>query len=249
MTTTKDSGGTVDQERMSAMFSAGAHYGYSKSRRHPTTKQYIFGAKDRVEIIDLEKTSDLLDKAKAFMQQLGSLGKVVLFVGGKNEAQKPVRDVAEKLGMPYVSGRWIGGTLTNFSEIKKRVERLETLRTQRDRGELLSKYTKKERLLIDREIDKLEEKFGGLVSMKELPDTLVIVDNKREYIAVDEAQVMGKKIVALSNSDGNLAVADYPIVANDSARASITFFMNELGESYLEGTKTKKKETKETKDA
>ena len=239
MSTTDTKAKKVDTERVTRMFEPGAHYGYSKSRRHPTTKQYMFGSKDRLEIIDLEKTSELLDSAKEYMASLGATGKTVLFVGGKNEAQRIVKDVAESLGMPYVSGRWIGGTLTNLPEIKKRTERLEKLRTQKERGEL-SKYTKKERLLIDREIDKLEEKFGGLVTMKELPDVLCVVDTKREHIAIAEAKATGRNLVALANTDCDVSLVDYPVVANDAARASIEFFMKELAEAYTEGTKNKK---------
>ena len=231
----------VENERLERMFAVGAHYGYSKSRRHPTVRPYVFGTKDRIEILDLEKTADLLDEAKAYMERLGATGKKILFVGGKNESQKIVRSVADNIDMPYVSGRWIGGTLTNFAEIKKRIDRLETLRSQREKGEL-SRYTKRERLMIDREIDKLEEKFGGLVSMTELPAALCVVDSKREHIAIEEARSLGLKIVALTNSDCNLSVIDHPVVANDAARASIEYFITELGSAYAAGTKTKKKE-------
>ena len=243
MSTTATTTVSVDEGRLERMFSAGAHYAYSKSRRHPTTKPYIFGAKERVELLDLEKTGQLLDEAKAFVQGLGAAGKTILFVAGKNEAQKVIREAADGAGLPYVSGRWIGGTLTNFPEIKKRAERLVTLRNQREKGEL-SKYTKKERLLIDREIDKLEEKFGGITGMDAVPHAMFVVDSKSEYIAVKEARAQGLPVIALTNSDCDLSVVDYPIVANDAARASITLFVNEIKDAYLEGTRNKKKESK-----
>src|SRR3989344_2347617 len=170
------------------MFKAGAHFGYSRSKRHPSMMPYVFGSKNKVDIFDLEKTSLALAAAKKFMEQLGKDGKTVLVVGGKHEICDAVLRVGEEISMPYVASRWLGGTLTNFSEIKKRIDRLEGLRAQKESGELEKKYTKKERLLIDREIERLETNFGGIVPMKSLPHVLLIVDTKQEVIAVREAQ-------------------------------------------------------------
>ena len=126
------------------MFKAGAHFGYSKSRRHPTVSSYIFGIKNRAEIFDLTKTADLLQNVLNFVASLAKDGRQILFVGGKNEARDLIKKAAVSIDMPYVAGRWIGGTFTNFSEIKKRISKLEELTKQREKGEL-SKYTKKER--------------------------------------------------------------------------------------------------------
>jgi small subunit ribosomal protein S2 len=136
--------------------------------------------------------------------------------------------------MPYVSGRWIGGTLTNFPEIKKRIARLEELVEQREKGEL-SKYTKKERLLFDREIEKLSIYFGGLSHLKALPKLLVVVDPKKEWTAVAEARKMRIPVVALAGSDSNLYELDYAIPGNDSSRQSITFIIFELVKAYKKG--------------
>ena len=162
----------INNERIDEMFKVGAHFGYSKTRRHPSVAPYIFGVKNRVEIIDLEKTDDLLDKALNFVATLAKEGKQVLFVGGKNEARGSLKIAAESVGMPFVDGRWIGGTLTNFSEVKKRLAKLEDLTKQKEKGEL-SKYTKKERLMIDREIAKLNRFFSGILSLKDLPKPLL----------------------------------------------------------------------------
>lgn len=231
---------TANKGQIDLMFKAGAHFAYSRSRRHPSAKPFIFGTKNRVEIFDLEKTQDALESAKEFIRQIASTGKQVLFVGGKSEAREIVKNTAQTLGMPYVAGRWIGGTFTNFSEIRKRIEKMETLNSQKEKGEL-SKYTKKERLLIDREISNLEHYFSGLVSMKELPKAIFVIDQKRENIAVDEAKKSGIPVVSLSGSDCDLTEVAYPIPGNDSSLSSITFFVNEIAAAFKDGVRAIKK--------
>ena len=221
----------INNERIDEMFKVGAHFGYSKTRRHSSVAPYIFGIKNKVEIIDLEKTNELLDKALQFISTLAHEGKQVLFVGGKNEARGALKIAAESIGMPFVDGRWIGGTLTNFPEIKKRLIKLEDLTKQKERGEL-TKYTKKERLMIDREIENLERFFLGISSMKDLPKAMVVVDSKKEIIAVTEAQRMNIPVIALSGTDCDIAGINYPIVANDSSVSSITFFVTEIAKTY-----------------
>lgn len=220
-----------------SMFSAGAHFAYSRSRRHPSVTSYIFGAKNKVELFDLEKTSELFAKTLEFVKTLGKENKTILFVGGKSEARKAIANAGLALAMPYVDGRWIGGALTNFKEIRKRIEKYERLTGERERGEL-TKYTKKERLLIDREIDNLEIMFGGIVSMKDLPKAMFVVDAKRENIAVKEAQDMGIPVISLVGSDCNLLDVNYPIVGNDSSKTSIEFFLSTVVKAYEEGKKT-----------
>lgn len=228
------------------MFSVGAHFGYSKARRHPSARPFIFGSKNRVEIIDLEKTSQMLADAKEFVKDLGSKGGTLLFVGGKNEAKTIVKNAAESINMPYVAGRWIGGTITNFPEIKKRIARLESLREQRDKGTLAEKYNKKELLLISREITKLESFYGGLIEMKDLlPKVIFVVDSKHEDIAVREAKVKNIPIVGLLNSDCDLDMVDYPVIANDATSASISLFVDEIVASYKEGISSQKVTKKE----
>ncbi|MBI2086613.1 MAG: 30S ribosomal protein S2 [Candidatus Zambryskibacteria bacterium] len=217
-----------------ALFSVGAHFGFIKSRRHPSAKPFIFGTKNKIEIFDLEKTSQELAKAFEFVESKGKEGAPVLFVGGKSEAREATIKAGKELQMPYVAGRWIGGTLTNFTEIKKRIIRLEELTSQRERGEL-AKYTKKERLLIDREIEKLQLHFGGVTNLKSLPKLLIIIDPKKENIAVSEARKMNIPVVALAGSDSNLYEVDYPIPGNDASRQSISFIVEKLVEAYKKG--------------
>jgi small subunit ribosomal protein S2 len=228
---------TANTDSIDRMFAVGAHYGYSKSRRHPSIKPYIFGVKNWVEIIDLEKTNDLLTSAKEFAKQLGSEGKTILFVGGKNEAKSAIVEGADEINMPHVTGRWIGGTITNFSEIKKRIGKMDELSSKKDKGELAQKYTKKEQVMLDREIGNLKENFFGIKDMIEIPHALFVVDTKAEVIAMKEAKTKGIPTIGLLNSDSNLNDADYPIVANDANRSSIKFFIDEIVAAYKEGTK------------
>lgn len=222
------------------LFNVGAHYGYTRSRRHPSAKPYLFGVKNKIEIFDLEKTEIKLQEAKEYMKALGAAGASVLFVGGKSEASQAVRDAGEALNMPYVPGRWIGGTLTNFPQIKKRIEKFLELQSQKEKGEL-GKYTKKERLLIDREIAKLEQFFGGLVPMKDIPKAMFVIDSKREHIAIKEAKFVKIPIVSLSGSDCNLLDVDYVIPGNDSSAKSIAYITKEIVAAYREGQASVKK--------
>lgn len=223
------------------MFKAGAHFAFAKSRRHPTFKALIFGNKNNTEILDLEKTEEYLKKALSFVEKLGEDKKTLLFVSSKSEARDIVRSVAERVGAPYVAGRWIGGTLTNFPEIKRRVAKLDDLTSKKEKNELL-KYTKKERLLIDREIEKLDTMFSGIRHMDSLPHALFVVDPRKEHIAVTEAKKVGIPVVSLASSDCDLGQIDFPIPANDTARASIKFFADKIAESYAKGKEVKKAE-------
>src|SRR5271168_2866897 len=187
---------TAQNPMIDGMFKAGVQYGFSKSRRHPSFSSLIFGVKNKVEIIDLEKANDFLTKAKEFVKKLASEKKTILFVGGKNEVKEAVRKAAQKIDMPYVAGRWIGGTLTNFSEIKKRIAKLEELTSAKEKGEL-EKYTKKERLLIDREIEHLTTLFQGIVKLQGAPDAILIVDAKQEDNAFQEAKMKHVPILSI----------------------------------------------------
>lgn len=217
------------------LFSAGAHFGYAPSRRHPSTSRFLFGAKSGVEIFDLEKTAEALERAKTFVKGLGADKKVLLFVSGKAEARETLERAAQRVAQPYCAGRWIGGSITNFSEIKKRLNRLADLTSMREKGEL-AKFTKKERLLIDREITDLETMFGGLRGLEKTPDALFVIDPKQEAGAVEEARQKNIPVIALMNSDCDTRSVDYPIPANDASRDTITLVLNELTTVYAEGT-------------
>ena len=219
-----------------AMFKAGSHYGFTKTRRHPSVKPFIFGVKNRVEIFDLEKTELALEKAIEFVTKVAGTGKQIVFVGGKSEAKEIIKRVADSANLPYVASRWVGGTLTNFDSIKKRVEKLLDLTHKREKGEL-TKYTKRERLMIDRQIDRLNFLYSGIVSMSTLPAALFVVDSKKEHIAVAEAREKKIPVIALTGSDCDISLINYPIPANDSSVASIEFFARKVAEAYTEGKK------------
>ncbi len=225
---------TTSTDIIDAMFKAGAHFGYQKSMRNASIAPFIFGSKNKFEIIDLEKTADQLEKAKDFIKSIAKVGRQILFVGGKNEAKEYVKNGALSVNMPYVAGRWIGGTISNSIEIKKRVAMFEDLQKQKEKGEL-TKYTKKERLLIDRKIANLDEMFSGIVLMKEMPKALFVIDPKKESIAIKEAQKAKIPVVAICNTDCDIKGIDYPIVANDTSISSISFFVTEIAKAFQEG--------------
>lgn len=217
------------------LYDTGAHFGYPRTRRHPTAAPFLYTTKDRTDIFDLEQTQTRLDAAKAFMATLAAQGKPVLFVGGKNEAIAIVKSAAERIGQPYVAGRWIGGTLTNFKNIRKRIERLEKLTADKESGELEKKYTKKEQLLLSREVEGLLFRFGGITKMADLPGALFVVDSRHEKIAVQEANQLKIPVIALSSSDCDFSKVQFPIPANDTVVKSVSLVVNEVADSYAEG--------------
>lgn len=225
----------ADKTFIERLFQAGSHFGFKKSRRHPTVTPYLYTTKDGNDIFDLEKTADLLSTAKETLTEAGKLGKTVLFVGTKDEATKLVKAAAEKAESPYVVNRWIGGMLTNFSEIKKRINRLEALTHEKESGELERKYTKKERVVIGREADKLTFNFFGISKMQKMPDIMLVVDPRHDHIAVTEAHEKNIPVMAIMGSDCNAAGIAYPVIANDSLQSSVSLLLEELTTAYNTG--------------
>lgn len=222
------------QNIVEEMFRSGVHYGYSKSRRHPSVASYIFTTKNGVDIINIEKTYELFEKALEEVTKLAASGKTILFIGTKPEARQQIVETALALNMPYVSDRWVGGALTNFPEIKKRIVRLLDLREQKEKGGL-DKYTKKERLLIEKEMEDMTKNFQGLTGITKTPDAVFVVDPKKEHIAVTEAHKMNLPVIALLNTDCDRRKVEYPIVANDASVSSISFFLTKIKEAYNSG--------------
>lgn len=231
-TTTGQTGPGVER-----LFGAGAHFAQVKSRRHPTMRPFVLGSKANIEIFDLQKTNTQLQAAKDVMAALARDGKVVLIVGGKREASDAVKATGKRLGVPYVAGRWLGGTISNFTEIKKRIDRLADLSEKRETGELAKLYTKLERVKIDREIDKLTLRLSGLTSLARRPDAMVIVDTKHEAHASREARSAGIPVIGIMSSDCDLKDAAYPVVINDASRSVIGLALEELALAYEAGLK------------
>ncbi|HQU08023.1 MAG: 30S ribosomal protein S2 [Parcubacteria group bacterium 21-54-25] len=217
------------------LFEAGAHFAQVKSRRHPSMRTFVVGAKARLEIFDLVKTDAQVAQAKAAMATLAKDGKTVLFVGGKKEISALVKDAARRIGAPYVSTRWLGGTISNFTEIKKRIDRLADLLEKRESGELTKRYTKLERVRLDREIERLTERLDGIVSLAKRPEALVIVDTKHETHAAKEAHGAGIPVIGIMSSDCNVADATYPIIANDASRMTVRLLLDELTSAFESG--------------
>lgn len=210
---------------------AGVHYGYSRTRRHPSISGFVYGTKNGSDIIDLEKTVPQIQRAAEFLESLRANGKQILIVGVKPEAQKLVEDMATALGQPFVTERWIGGMLTNFSEIKRRIQKLEDMRQQKIDGSF-EKYTKKEQILLTREMTRLNKYFAGMVGMTKMPDAILVVDQKKEHIAVTEAHKLGIPVITIGSTDASIRAIAYPIIANDSATTSIAAVLAILTDAF-----------------
>ncbi|MCB9808990.1 30S ribosomal protein S2 [Candidatus Nomurabacteria bacterium] len=210
-----------------AMYEASVHVGYSRSRRHPSVTSSLFGMKHRMDIINLQATGDQMQSAHDFLKTVLATGKKVLFVGTKPETKRMVEDTANKLDMPYVTKRWVGGTLTNFKQIRSRVDMLNDLQERTEAGTLVYR-TKKEHLLLKRKMAKLDLNFGGVQDMKSLPGAVVVIDPKKEHLAVAEARRLALPVIALANTDCDISIIDYPIVGNDANVDSVGLVLNTL---------------------
>lgn len=216
------------------MLEAGVHFGHQTSQWNPAMKPYIFGARNGVHIIDLQKTDKLFAEARQFMSRVVSEGGNLLIVGTKRQAQAVVEDEAKRAQMFYVNRRWLGGTLTNFRTIKASIDRLKDLEKKRDEGSF-EKLTKKERLGIEREIQDLSRSLGGIKEMTRLPAALFLIDATKEHIALSEANRLGIPVVAVADTDCNPVGVDYLIPGNDDAIKSIRYFCKEVADACLEG--------------
>jgi small subunit ribosomal protein S2 len=225
-------GSAADVKRL---FDTGAHFAQVKSRRHPSMKAYLVGTKGRQEIFDLAQTTEQMETAKAVMSVLAKEGKTILFVGGKVEMASLVRKAAEEIGAPYVATRWLGGTISNWPEIKKRIDRLAELTEKGASGALSKQHTKLELVKIGREEKRLKERLDGITGMTKRPDALLVVDTKHEKHAVKEARDARIPIIALMSSDCNAKEAEYPIVANDASRETVKLILSELAGAYRAG--------------
>ncbi len=220
---------------MMNMLKAGVHFGHKKSKRHPKMEQYIYTMRNGINILDLSKTMVKLNEAIAYAKEISSKGGTILFVGTKKQSKKIIKDAAKKCEMPYVTERWLGGTFTNFLKISASINRLEKMIEQKESGELEKKYNKKERLEIDREIKRLEKKFGGIMKMKKLPDAVFIVDIKEDLTTVNESKSKNVPIIALVDTNVDPSPIDYPIPSNDDAVRTIELMANAIADAIIEG--------------
>ena len=212
------------------MADAGVHFGHRTSRWNPKMEPYIFGVRNNVHIIDLEKTYEKLKEAVEFLKKMKKQKKTVLFVGTRVNAKEITKEMATKCNMPYVNERWLGGTITNFDEISKRLEYFRDLEKKMKSGEL-DKYTKKERHEFNVELLRLEEKFGGIKNMTKLPDALIVLNVKHDALAVKEAKRKGIPVVGLCDTNADPTSVDYPIPCNDDASSSLKLIVGVLVEA------------------
>ena len=212
------------------MIKAGLGFGHQKSKLHPKMKDYTAKIKDKVYLIDLEKTATKLTEALDYLKSLKQEGKGIIFVGTKVATRKIIEDVANSCKFPYVNQRWIGGTFTNFKEIRKRIGYLKELEDKTKDSEYEKKYVKKERLTIQKEIDRMEMKFSGIKNMEELPGAIFVLSADKESIAVKEAKKCGIKVVAIVDTNTDPAPIDYIIPANDDAFTSVEYILYKVQE-------------------
>lgn len=218
------------------MLSCGVHFGHQTHRWNPKMKNYVFGTRSGIHIIDLQKSVTMAQKAADFVKQVSANGGKMVFVGTKKQASTVVKEAAEKCGQFYITKRWLGGTLTNFVTIKASIDRLKKLESMKEKGEF-QYFSKKEQSKMDKEQTRLTEYLEGIKDMKDLPKAIFIVDLKKEHIAVHEAKVLGIPVVGISDTNADPDVIQYPIPGNDDAIRSIQLFANLIADSYLEGAK------------
>lgn len=236
----------IDHE-IEEMMKAGVHLGHAKTKNHPAMQPYIFGVRNTISLIDLTKTKEKLDIALKFIKETAAKGGLILLVGTRPAAKKIIFEVAQNSKMPYFVERWIGGTLTNFKVISKRVEYLELLEKEKAGGEF-EKYTKKERMKKEEEIVRLKKIFDGLRAMKRLPDALFIVDITHDDTAVREARRVKIPIIALCDTNSNLDLIQYSIPANDDALPAVRYMVGRIGAAIEEGLREQKTQNIETQN-
>lgn len=221
---------------MQELLAAGVHFGHKISRGHPKMKRYIFGARDGVHILDLAQSEAQLKEAAEAAYEMGKSGAVMLIVGTKKQAREVVEGLAKEADTPFLSETWAGGTFTNFDEIKKNWKKLSDLKTEQEKG-TLSRYTKKEQMLISKKLTKFTREMGGALSMEKLPDVLFIVDAVADNIAVREANKMGIKVIGLCDTNADPTWFDYPVASNDDGIKAIKIICETIIRAYAAGKK------------
>jgi small subunit ribosomal protein S2 len=220
---------------MKELLAGGVHFGHQTRRWNPKMKRFIFTERNGIYIIDLQQSLSYIERAYEFVKDTVARGGTVLFVGTKKQAQQAIAEQATRVGMPYVNQRWLGGMLTNFSTVYKRLQRLKELELLEQNGSLFGQATKKEALMLQREKEKLERTLGGIRDMTRLPAAVWIVDTKKEHIAVDEARKLGIPVVAILDTNCDPDEVDYPIPGNDDAIRSVSLLTRVIADAVAEG--------------
>jgi small subunit ribosomal protein S2 len=218
------------------LLKAGAHFGHKSSRWNPKMKPFIYGHRNNIHIFDLEKTRTKLLDALQFARDIAATGGTIMFVGTKKQAKAAVKEAAESCGMPYVTERWLGGTFTNFRTVQRSMKKLERLVALKDSSDIEA-YTKKERLLMDREITKLNRLFSGMASVKSLPQAIFVFSSEHDQIAIQEAKRMKLSVIAVVDTNSDPASIDYVIPANDDSVQAISLYASMMAAAINEGKK------------
>ncbi len=220
--------------QMKQLLEAGVHFGHQTRRWNPKMAEYIFTERNGIYIIDLQKTVKKIEEAYYFVRDMAAEGGTILFVGTKKQAQDAIREEAERTGMFYVNARWLGGMLTNFKTIKRRIDRLYQLKKMREDG-TMELLPKKEVIKLNLEEEKLEKFLGGIKEMKELPSALFIVDPRKEKNAILEAKKLGIPVIAIVDTNCDPEEADFPIPGNDDAIRAVKLIVSTIGNAVIEG--------------
>lgn len=218
------------------LFEAGAHFGHVVKKWNPKMKKYLWGAKNGIHIFDLEKTLAGLEDAAKALTKLASTGKRIVLVGTKRQAKGMIEEEAKRLGVPYITQRWMGGLITNWKQVKQTIDRLNTLKQKRETGQL-KKYTKKEQVLFDKEIARLERVVGGISTLKDAPEVVVVFDTHKERLVVKEASNRNVTIIGMVDSNANPDKVDYVIPMNDDSAKGLEIVVRVLGNALQTGLK------------
>lgn len=221
---------------MQELLEAGVHFGHQVRRWNPKMRPYIFTARGGVHVLDLAQTVEKLEQACEFVRKTAEAGGNIIFLASKKQARSIVLEEAKRAGALHMTERWIGGLLTNWEQTSKNIKKLSDLKTKKEAGEFKD-LTKKENLLIDRDIAKLERFYGGIASLEKLPDAIFVVDVRKEENACREAKLKGIPVVAICDTNANLSLVDYPIPGNDDAIKAIEIMTKAIADAYEEGHK------------
>ncbi len=236
----------TEEVSLNELLEAGCHFGHQARRWNPRMKPYLYAKRDGLHVFDLVKTKEGLESAMKYLSEASKEGKRIVFIATKRQAQDIVKEAAMRAGVGYVTERWLGGMLTNYDQMRRSMTRMKKMKTQKEQGQL-KQYTKKEQLLIERDIVKMEKNLGGMAVYESQPEVLVVVDTRREKVAVDEARSINIPVVGIVDSNADPSMVDYVIPANDDAVKSVFLLVNKLADAIIAG-KNKVEEKKEVVD-
>lgn len=230
------------------LLDAGCHFGHLKRKWNPKMRQYIFAERNGIHVIDLNATLECLEHSAKALRSMAKAGKKILFVGTKKQSREIIANAAKSVGMPYVTERWLGGMMTNFTTLRRSVRKMQSIKTMLS-DTTLETITKKERLMLTRKYEKLERMFGGVAQLNRLPNTIITVDVSHEHLAIAESKRLGLKTIGIVDTNSDPTVVDFAIPANDDASKSIGLIINYLTDAIREGLEERKKKTKEEQPA